>query len=119
MKAPALLIKPNVAWHHTENQAASLLRITIIRRGIDVKPDLVHVGEIAAELFDHLVTFALGAESRALHHFKFFELRTMFQNHVEVRVETPGSDDHGFTVDFKRFAVPGCSDAADTAILCQ
>src|SRR5262245_30392486 len=50
MKAAALLIKPNIARHHAENQAASLLRITIVRRGIDVKPDVVHVGKVAAEL---------------------------------------------------------------------
>ena len=119
MKTPALLIKPDIARHHAENQAASLLRIAIIRRGVDVEPDVVHVGEVAAELFDHLVAFALGAESRAFHHFKFFKLGTMFQDHVEIRVEAAGGDDHGFTVDFERFAAPRRSDAADTAILRQ
>ena len=84
MESFALLVEPDVAGHHAEHQTAPLLRIAIIRRGIDVEPDVLHVGEVAAQLLDHLVAFALGAEAGAFHHFEFFELGAMFQDHVEI-----------------------------------
>ena len=99
VKASALLVEPDVAGHHAKNQAAPLLRVAIVRRGIDVEPDAVHVGEVAAELLDHLVAFALGAEAGAFHDFEFFELRPVLQNHVEIGIESAGGDDDGLAVD--------------------
>ncbi len=119
MKTPALLIEPDVAGHHAKDQAASLLRIAIIRRGIDIKPDMFHVSEIAAQLFNHLVALAFGAETRSLHDFEFFKLRAMFQNHVEIGVESAGSDNDASAVNLQRVTVAGGGDAAYPAALRQ
>ena len=63
MKSSTLLVKPDVAGNLAENQAASLLRIAVIRRRVNVKPDVLHVSEIAAELLDHFVAGSFGAET--------------------------------------------------------
>ena len=116
VKAPALLVEPDVAGHHAENQAAALLRVAIIRRGVDVEPDAVHMREVAAELVDHLVAFALGAEAGAFHDAEFFELGAMFQDHFEIGIETAGGNDHGFAVDVDGFTTFRSGETGDAAI---
>src|SRR6185503_17174011 len=63
MKAVALLVKPDIAGYLAKDQAASLLRIAIVGRGINIEPNAIHVGEIAAELTDHLMAFAFCVEA--------------------------------------------------------
>ena len=84
MESFALLVEPDVAGYLAEDQAASLLRIAIIGRGVNVKPYAVHVSEVAAKLIYHFVAFTLGAEARAFHDFEFFKLGPVLQDHVEV-----------------------------------
>ena len=108
MKSLPLLVEPEIAGHHAKNQAASLPRVAIIGRGVNVEPDMLHMGEVAAQLLDHLVAFTLGAETRALHDFEFLELGPVLQNHVEIGVESAGGDDDGFAADLQKSRRCGC-----------
>ena len=63
---------------------AALLRIAIIWCRIHIKPDMVHVREIATDLFDQLVPDALCTKSGAFHDSELFELWTGLQNHIEI-----------------------------------
>ena len=105
MKSFALLVEPDVAGDHAKHQAAPLLRVAIIGRCVNVEPDVLHVGEVAAQLLDHLVAFAFGAEAGAFHDFEFLELRPVLQDHIEIGIEAAGGDDDGFAADFKSVAI--------------
>ena len=65
------------------------------------------------------MAFAFGAEARAFHDFKFFELGTVFQHHVEIRVESASRDHDRLTVNLERFAVPRRRYATDAAVFGQ
>src|SRR5918998_6951810 len=71
----SLLVDPNVAWSHAEHESSSLLRIAVIRGGIDVKPNVVHVREVAAQFPDHFMSGAFGAKARAFHNPEFLKFR--------------------------------------------
>ena len=71
MKTLSLLIEPDIAGGQAKDQSASALRVAVIRRGINIEPDIVHVGKITAQLADHLVPGAFRAEPGAFHHFDF------------------------------------------------
>src|SRR6266513_4460134 len=102
MKTPTLLVKPDIARDLAEYQTSTLLGIAVIRRGVNVEPNAIHVREITTQLINHLVAFAFGAEARTFHDFEFFKLGSMLQHHIKIRVETAGGDDDGFAVNFKR-----------------
>ncbi len=118
VKALALLVEPDVAGHHAENQTAALLRVAVIRGGVNVEPDAVHMREVAAEFADHLVAFALGAEAGAFHDAKVFELGAMLQDHFEIGIETAGGDDDGFTEDVDGFVTFGSGETGRRGHLC-
>src|SRR5262245_58814186 len=100
MKTFALLVEPYITGHHAKDQTATLLRVPIIRRGIDVEPNALHVGQIAAQLLDHFMTLALGAEARTFHDLKFSKLGPLLQDHVKIGIEAASGDDDRFAADF-------------------
>src|SRR5262249_11853217 len=87
---------------------ASALWIAVIRCGINIEPDVFHVGKITAQIADHLVAGAFGPEPGTFHHLRCFKLGPMLQNHVEVRVESAGGDDYGFAVNLDGFVLVIC-----------
>src|SRR5207249_8161350 len=92
VKAFALLIEPDVAGRETEDQTAAPLGVAIIRRGINVKPDVIHMREVATQLANHFVTRAGCAEARAFHDLEGFELGPILQDHIEIRIKAPRRD---------------------------
>src|SRR5207247_203169 len=91
VKAFSLLIEPDVAGRETEDQTAAPLGVAIIRRSINVKPDVIHMREVATQLANHFVTRARCAEARAFHDLEGLELRPMLQDPVESRIKAPRS----------------------------
>ena len=95
METLALLVDVDVARREAEHKAAALVGIAIVRRRVDVEPDMVHVREVAADLFDHAVAVAVRAETRALQHAVRLQLRLRFKNHLDIRVEAAGRHHDG------------------------
>src|SRR4029434_9000898 len=118
MKASPLLIEPEITRGQAKDQSSPALGIAVIQRGIDIKPDMIHVGKVTAQLANHLVAGAFGAEPRAFHNFCLLKPGPVLQNHVEFRVESSRSDHHSLAVNLDRFVLMVCRcDATDAVIL--
>src|SRR4029434_577716 len=118
MKTLPLLIEPDIAWCQAKHQTASALRIAVIRRGINIEPDILHVREITAQLADHLVAGAFGAEPGAFHHFRRLKLSAVRDAHVAFRIESSRSGHDALAVNLDAFVLTICRcHATDSAIL--
>ena len=119
VEAAALLIDPDVAGHQTEHEAAALRRVAVVGRGVDVEPDVVHVGEIAARLANELVSATGRAASRSFQHLVVLESGIELEHHVDVRVEAAGRHDDGLAAHGHRLAGLGMAalQAGDAAVL--
>ena len=95
VKAPPLLVDPDVAGRAAEDEAAACARIAVVGRGVDVKPDIAEMGEIAAGLADQRMAGPGGIRAGAFHDPVPGEIRSDVEDHVEVGIEPSGRHQDG------------------------
>ena len=107
VEALALAVDPQVALQAAADQPAQAVRVLVVRRGVGVHPDRVHVHELGPNALQDLVALAQRAIAAAQQDpAARGEVRGVLSDHLRVVVEAAGSDQDRLGAAFARALGP-------------